>query len=1268
MLSRMTRAWLRGAALLFTCATFLPLHAQTPSIRFCDLPTTLPRNTPLSTYSPEVCFEYSGLGQDTYTLKAWLLGQGNNPSPDCASTQWCERAFTIDNRGGDNSAGRIVVVQNMDVHDIPTLFWLIRLYNQAGTEVAPHAEQPASWTTNRAPVLNPIGNRTATVGVPLQFTVSASDSEGDALGLAAQNLPPGATFDAATGGFNWPSPAAGTYSSIIFSATQTGPIPLSDAEMISIQVNAQAQVLSLSSGSYGAGEGGPAVITVNRTGGSTGTVSVQYSTANLTAAAGSDYTPLSDTLTFFDGETAKRISVPILNDQTPESAETFSFSLSNPTGGAQLDTSAATVTIVDDDTPAVSGQWGPVIEWKTIPIHMHLLPTGKVMFWDRHDPGDPTGQAGHPWTWDPATQEAVMLPHPDYDIFCSGHTLMADGRLIVSGGHHMANDIGEHTTSVYDPFLNSWSSLPDMNAGRWYPSNTTLASGDVLVVAGTMNGYSDVNLTPQVWQTASNTWRNLTTAQQQGNYPTWPDYYPFMFVAPNGKVFNAGPQQTARYLDTTGTGAWSNVASSSLLYRDYGSSVMYKDGKVLIVGGNPREPNNPNVLPSATAEVIDLNSPTPAWRLVPPMSVGRRHLNATLLPDGKVLVTGGSSFAGHDEPSGKVLYAEMWDPETETWTIMAGYTRYRGYHSNALLLPDARVLIAGGGHPNPATGPEQNAEIYSPPYLFKGARPALTSAPAEVGFGEAFFVATPTPQSITNVNWIRLSSVTHAFNQNQRINRLSFSRTSGGLIVTAPSVANLCPPGHYMLFLLNGNGVPSVARIIRIVGAAPAPALQFDSSAYTVAESAGSAVITVTRKGNAGTPVSVSYATGNGTAAAGSDYTAKTGTLLFAAGQTTKTFTVPITNDNLDEANETINLTLSGATGGAGLGVPVTAVLTVADNDAAPLLKVADATVAEGNAAVVASFTVTLSPASGQTVSVNYATSNGSALAPADYQAASGTLTFLPGETTRTVNISVRGDLLNEAAEVFNLNLSGAVNAALADAQGVCTITDNDPLPSLKVTASPVTEGNSPSAANFNVTLSAASGRTVSVKYATLNGTALAPADYTARGGTLTFLAGEKTKVVTVSVKGDLLDEPSENFKLQLSSPTNATIAVAEAACTITDDDPPPSITITNATLPEPDGGTVNAVFTIKLSAASGRTVSVKYATANGTALAGSDYTALPLTTLTFSPGQTTRTVLVPVRGDLDKEPNETFFVNLSGVLNATIADNQGLGTILNDD
>src|SRR5438128_3269530 len=171
------------------------------------------------------------------------------------------------------------------------------------------------------------------------------------------------------------------------------------------------------------------------------------------------------------------------------------------------------------------------------------------------------------------------------------------------------------------------------------------------------------------------------------------------------------------------------------------------------------------------------------------MANARRQNNATLLPDGKVLVTGGSSGSGNDNPSYPVYAAEMWDPATGTWTTLASTVSgaYRGYHSTTLLLPDGRIVLAGGEFAG------ANAEIYSPPYLFKGTRPSITSAPSEVGYGTSFFVGTAST-NIAQVTWVRLGSVTHTFNMSQRINRLSFTQASGGLNVTAPSNPNVTPP------------------------------------------------------------------------------------------------------------------------------------------------------------------------------------------------------------------------------------------------------------------------------------------------------------------------------------------------------------------------------------------------------------------------------------------------------------------------------------------
>src|ERR1041384_684509 len=271
--------------------------------------------------------------------------------------------------------------------------------------------------------------------------------------------------------------------------------------------------------------------------------------------------------------------------------------------------------------PSLVGRWSSAPDLPFFPVHLHVLPTGEVMIW----PGDLGISGNDPRLWDPVTQGVSLLAKPGYDLFCSGHSYLADGQLLVSGGH-IQNNVGLPNASLYNPFTDTWTRLPDMNAGRWYPTNTTLANGDILVTSGSIDLNVGSNPLPQVFQAATGTWRNLTSAQLSL------DLYPRMHLAPNGKVFNSSPSPTTRYLDTTGTGSWTVVANRSL-YRDYGGSVLY-DGKVLIMGGSDPPVNS--------VEIIDLTSPSPAWRSVASMAFARRHLNSTLLPDGKIFVNGGT--------------------------------------------------------------------------------------------------------------------------------------------------------------------------------------------------------------------------------------------------------------------------------------------------------------------------------------------------------------------------------------------------------------------------------------------------------------------------------------------------------------------------------------------------------------------------------------------------------------------------------------------------
>ncbi|MBY0324701.1 MAG: cellulase family glycosylhydrolase [Reyranella sp.] len=467
-------------------------------------------------------------------------------------------------------------------------------------------------------------------------------------------------------------------------------------------------------------------------------------------------------------------------------------------------------------------------------------------------------------------------------------------------------------------------------------------------------------------------------------------------------------------------------------------------------------------------------------------------------------------------------------------------------------------------------------------------------------------------------------------------------------------------------FTINGTAVGTNPPPLPTLSVADATVAEGNSGTHELA-------FTVTLSAAATGPVTVAYATSNGTATAGSDYTAASGTLTFAAGETSKVIKVVVTGDATVEANETVTLTLSSP-GGATIA-DGTAVGTITNDDTAPLptLAVADATVSEGNSGTRnLAFTISLSAAATGPVTVAYATSNGTATAGSDYTAASGTVTFAAGETSKVVNVQVAGDTVVEANETLTLTLSSPTGATIADSTAIGTISNDDiaPLPTLAVADATVTEGNSGTRdLAFTVTLSAAATGPVTVAYATSNGTATAGSDYTAATGTVTFAAGETSKVINVQVTGDTAVEANETLTLTLSSPTGATIADGTAIGTITNDDtaPPPTLTVADATVTEGNSGTRNLAFTVTLSAAATGPVTVAYATSNGTATAGSDYTAAT-GTVTFAAGETSKVINVQVTGDTAVEANETLTLTLSSPSGATIADGTAIGTITNDD
>jgi glucose/arabinose dehydrogenase len=417
--------------------------------------------------------------------------------------------------------------------------------------------------------------------------------------------------------------------------------------------------------------------------------------------------------------------------------------------------------------------------------------------------------------------------------------------------------------------------------------------------------------------------------------------------------------------------------------------------------------------------------------------------------------------------------------------------------------------------------------------------------------------------------------------------------------------------------------------------------------------------------------VTVQYATANNTATAGTDFAATNGTLTFSPGETSKPVSVTINGDTVPEATETffVNLTNpANATIDDSQGVGT---IVNDDGQAVPAISINDVAVTEGNSGTTAAnFTVSLSTSSSQTVTVQYATANGTATSGSDYVSTSGTVTFAPGQTSQPVSVTVNGDTTFEPNETFFVNLTNpSANATISDNQGAGTITNDDSLPSISINDVAVTEGNSGTTnAGFSVTLSNASSLTITVNYATANGTATAGSDYGSASGTLTFNPGQTSQPVNVTVIGDTTFETNETYVVNLSSPSNASIAGGQGTGTINNDDAQPGISINDIIVAEGNAGLKSGTFTLSLSNPSSQTITVNYATANGTAtIADNDYQAAT-GQVTFNPGQISQTVNVTILGDTKFEPDETFFLNLSGAANATISDSQGQCTITNDD
>lgn len=465
-----------------------------------------------------------------------------------------------------------------------------------------------------------------------------------------------------------------------------------------------------------------------------------------------------------------------------------------------LGLSLGAISLGTIEGPEDVGKWSAPIDVGVIGIHAALLPNGKVLLFE-HIYTQRKGNLAK--VFDPVTRQVtdVTLPY-QRNIFCGGQAFLPNGQLLISGGEvnlEPGGEVGEGTpdSTLFDWTTNTWTETDRMSFARWYPTNTVMGDGSQLVFSGRDERGQERIKKVERYNPGTESYSTLPPSADQDTN----GLYPRTLLTTDGKVFLAGPDRNTRMFDPS-TNTWAAVDKMNHGRREAGGVVMLPDlHTVLTAGGSSAN----------SAETIDLNEASPQWQYTDSMAYVRNHGNYTLLADGTVLATGG----GTDPlPGPPALEAELYDPSTGMWSTMAAQQVDRQYHSTAVLLPDGRVLIAGDDDGLP--GEVTTVEIYSPPYLFHGSRPKIKSAPGSIHHNEGFTVRSRQAAQIQRVALIRPTATTHGYNMDQRYVNLDFSRVNGNLAVDAPANGNIAPPGYYMLVIVNGNGVPSIAKFVHL--------------------------------------------------------------------------------------------------------------------------------------------------------------------------------------------------------------------------------------------------------------------------------------------------------------------------------------------------------------------------------------------------------------------------------------------------------------------
>ncbi|MEM9172537.1 MAG: LamG-like jellyroll fold domain-containing protein, partial [Pseudomonadota bacterium] len=472
--------------------------------------------------------------------------------------------------------------------------------------------------------------------------------------------------------------------------------------------------------------------------------------------------------------------------------------------------------------PANLGEWGPITPWPVIPVSLANLPDGRILAFSGSERTTwPRPERTYSAVWDPATGEFDDLFQDGHNMFCAHLVMTENGEVFVNGGRNSGNS---PWTTLFDYQQGRWQQIENMaSGGRWYPVSNALPTGEVMTSMGSATNFRN----PDKWS-ERNSWSVLNGVdyvnmrQTNGGTSGQQRWWPVLTVAPNGDVFHYWNGQENHFIDTDGTGTVRDA--NAVLDEDQptGVYIQYDAGRMLMSGGNQGSRtihgNNDR------AYTIDLNGATPVIQQTGRMAFGRSYHNLVPLPNGEVMALGGSRYSGSFNNRGAVYAGEIWNPNTGEWRATAPAGVVRTYHSTAMLMPDGRVISAGGGY---GSGNEwingsshQNSQVYSPAYLFDADgmpadRPSITSAPGAIRAGQSFVINAS--GNVTRFSMVRMGATTHAVNTDSRFLWLDTVANGGGSFTLTPNAnPNIVIPGYWMVFALDANDVPSEAHIVRV--------------------------------------------------------------------------------------------------------------------------------------------------------------------------------------------------------------------------------------------------------------------------------------------------------------------------------------------------------------------------------------------------------------------------------------------------------------------